>query len=130
MKSILLVEDHADIRRLVRMTLEFEDCEIHEAADAVTGLDMARSLRPHVVLLDVMMPGTIDGLGMCRELKADARTRHIPVVFLSARGSAADRQAGLDAGAAAYLVKPFSPMEMLELLGRLGAPFRATGEGS
>ena len=130
MKSILLVEDHADIPRLVRMTLELEDYEIHEAADAVTGLDMARSLRPHVVLLDVMMPGTIDGLGMCRELKADARTRHIPVVFLSARGSAADRQAGLDAGAAAYLVKPFSPMEMLELLGRLGAPFRATGEGS
>ena len=129
MKSILLVEDHADIRRLVRMTLEFEDCEIHEAADAVTGLDMARALRPHVVLLDVMMPGALDGLGMCRELKADERTRHIPVVFLSARGSASDRQAGLDAGAAAYLVKPFSPMEMLELLGRLGQTFRATGEG-
>ena len=120
MKSILLVEDHADIRRLVRMTLEFEDCQIHEAADAVKGLELARTVRPHVVLLDVMMPGPINGLDMCRALKQDDATRHIPVVFLSARGSSADRQAGLAAGAAAYLVKPFSPMEMLELLGRLG----------
>lgn len=121
MKTILLVEDHVDIRRLVRMTLEFEDCEIHEAPDAVEGLALARELRPDVVLLDVMMPGPIDGLEMCRELKADDSTRDIPVVFLSARGSSADRQAGLSAGASAYLVKPFSPMEMLELLGRLGA---------
>ena len=56
MKKILIVEDHADIRRLIRMTLEFEECEIHEAPDAATGWDMARELQPDLVLLDVMMP--------------------------------------------------------------------------
>ena len=118
MKRILLVEDHVDIRRLVRLTLEFEDFEILEASDAADGLEIARRLRPDLVLLDVMMPGPINGLDMCRAMKADASTRHIPVIFLSARGTEADRRNGMDAGAVAYLVKPFSPMELLELLGR------------
>ncbi len=116
MKKILLVEDHADIRRLIRMTLEFEDCEIHEAPDATAGWALARQLKPDLVLLDVMMPGALDGLGLCRALKADAQLRHVPVVVLSARGSAADREAGLQAGANAYLVKPFSPMQLLEMM--------------
>ena len=119
MKKILIVEDHADIRRLIRMTLEFEDCEIHEAADAPTGWDMVRELMPDVVLLDVMMPGALDGLDLCRAMKTDARLRQVPVIVLSARGGSADREAGLQAGADAYLVKPFSPMQLLELLGTL-----------
>jgi DNA-binding response OmpR family regulator len=119
MKKILIVEDHADIRRLIRMTLEFEDCEIHEAADAPAGWDLVRELRPDVVLLDIMMPGALDGLDLCRAMKADAQLRQVPVIVLSARGSSADREAGLQAGADAYLVKPFSPMQLLELLGTL-----------
>jgi len=119
MKKILIVEDHADIRRLIRMTLEFEDCEIHEAPDAPSGWDLVRELLPDVVLLDVMMPGALDGLDLCRAIKADARLRMTPVIVLSARGSSADREAGLQAGADAYLVKPFSPMQLLELLGTL-----------
>jgi DNA-binding response OmpR family regulator len=71
------------------------------------------------VLLDVMMPGTMDGLALCRALRADPALAKVPVVMLSARGTAADRQAGLDAGANAYLVKPFSPMQLLELSGSL-----------
>ena len=119
MKKILIVEDHADIRRLIRMTLEFEECEIHEAPDAHTGWDMVRELMPDVVLLDVMMPGALDGLDLCRAMKADARLRQVPVIVLSARGGSADREAGLQAGADAYLVKPFSPMQLLELLSTL-----------
>ena len=119
MQKILIVEDHADIRRLIRMTLEFEAFDIHEAADAQTGWDMARALRPDVLLLDVMMPGPINGLDLCRAVKADPALAGVPVVMLSARGSSTDREAGIAAGADAYLVKPFSPMQLLELIGTL-----------
>ncbi len=121
MKKILIVEDHADIRRLIRLTLEFEDCEIHEAPNAAAGLEAARRLRPDLVLMDVMMPGALGGLDLCRALRADPALADTPVVMLSARGSSADREAGLAAGADAYLVKPFSPMQLLDLVGKLGA---------
>jgi DNA-binding response OmpR family regulator len=116
MKKILIVEDHADIRRLVRMTLEFEDCEIHEAADAQAGWDQARRVCPDIVLLDVMMPGPMSGLDLCRALRADPQLRGARIVMLTAMGSSMDRDAGLRAGADAYLVKPFSPMQLLDML--------------
>lgn len=116
MKTVLIVEDHADIRRLIRMTLEFEDCQIHEAGDAEAGLLAVRQLRPDVVFLDVMMPGERNGLALCREIKSDPALAGVKVLLLSARGSSADRDAGLQAGADAYVVKPFSPMELLALL--------------
>lgn len=123
MRKILIVEDHADIRRLIRITLEFEPVEIHEVADADAGLQAARALRPDLVLLDVMTPGRLSGLDLCRELRADPLLRQVPVVMLSARGQASDRQAGLEAGANAYLVKPFSPMQLLDLASSLiGTP--------
>jgi DNA-binding response OmpR family regulator len=117
MSLILIVEDHADIRRLVRLTLEFEDCQVHEAADALTGWEMVRALRPDLVLLDVMMPGAVNGLDLCTAIKGDAQLHRTRVIMLSARGTSADREAGLRAGADAYLVKPFSPMQLLELIG-------------
>lgn len=117
--KILLVEDHADIRRLIRMTLEFEPVEIHEAADGATGLALAQALQPDLVLLDLMMPGAMDGLALCRALRADPALARVPVVVLSARGHASDRQATHEAGADAHLVKPFSPMQLLELTGSL-----------
>lgn len=120
--KILIVEDHADIRRLIRMTLEVEACEILEAADARDGWSLARSERPDLVLLDVMMPGDINGLDLCLALKVDPRLDRTKVVMLSARGASADRDAGLRSGADAYLVKPFSPMELLALIGDLGVP--------
>lgn len=116
MKSVLIVEDHADIRRLIRMTLEFEECTIHEAEDADAGLTKVCAERPDVVFLDVMMPGERNGLDLCRAIKADPTLGDVKVVILSARGTSADREAGMCAGADAYLVKPFSPMELLALL--------------
>jgi DNA-binding response OmpR family regulator len=118
MTHILLVEDHADIRRLVRMTLEFEPCTIDEAGCATDAWELAHARRPDLVLLDVMMPGPLDGRDLCRALKADPRLGDVPVVMLSACGSAAEREAGRAAGADDYLVKPFSPMQLLELLSR------------
>ena len=116
MKKILIVEDHTDIRRLIRMTLEFEDCEIFEASDALAGWDLALSVKPDVVLLDVMMPGQVSGLNLCEALKAEPAFARTAVIMLSARGSSSDREAGFAAGADAYLVKPFSPMELLTLV--------------
>jgi DNA-binding response OmpR family regulator len=120
--KILIVEDHADIRRLIRMTLEVEACEILEAADAQTGWNIAQIERPDLVLLDVMMPGEINGLDLCLALKVDPLFDSTKVVMLSARGASADRDAGLRSGADAYMVKPFSPMELLALIDDIGVP--------
>ncbi len=118
-KTVLIVDDHADIRRLIRMTLEFEDYQIHEAADGESALQLAAALRPDVVLLDVMMPGALDGLEVCARLKADPRFAGMQVILLSARGQARDREAGLRAGADSYMVKPFSPLQLIDHLASL-----------
>jgi DNA-binding response OmpR family regulator len=118
---ILIVEDQADICKLIRMTLEFGDFEIHEAHDGETGLNMARAIKPHVMLLDVMMPGLLDGYQVCSRIKQDADLRQIQVVMLTARGQATDLEAGAAAGADAYLVKPFSPLELIERVETMAA---------
>jgi two-component system, OmpR family, phosphate regulon response regulator PhoB len=122
MTRILIVEDHADIRRLIRMTLEFAGihAEVTEATNGTEGLDAARRTRPDVVLTDLMMPGGPDGLALCRHLKADPDTRGATVVMITAKGQAADRRAGLEAGVQAYLIKPFSPLELIQTLDELG----------
>jgi two-component system, OmpR family, phosphate regulon response regulator PhoB len=119
MKRVLIVEDQADIRKLIRMTLEFEDYEIHEAGDGSEGLSAAQALRPDIVLLDVMMPGELDGLQVCQRIKADPTLHSARVVLLTARGQQRDREAGESAGADDYLVKPFSPLQLIETMERL-----------
>ncbi len=122
MTRVLIVEDQADIRMLIRMTLEFEPYEIHEAASGDEGLALACALRPDLMLLDVMMPGRLDGLQVCarvRQLPELAATR---VVLLTARGQSQDLEAGNRAGADAYLIKPFSPLQLVETLERLLGP--------
>jgi len=111
---ILIVEDQPDICKLIRMTLEFGDFEIHEANDGETGLNMARAIKPAIMLLDVMMPGLLDGYQVCTRIKQDPALQTIQVVMLTARGQASDMAAGEAAGADAYLVKPFSPLELIE----------------
>lgn len=120
-KRILIVEDHADIRKLVRLTLEFEDYEIHEAANADEGLEAVRRLRPDLLLLDVMMPGKLNGLDLCRLVKTDLSLGRPQVVLLTARGQSQDVEAGMNAGADAYLLKPFSPLKLIETIDTLGA---------
>jgi two-component system, OmpR family, phosphate regulon response regulator PhoB len=119
MKRILIVEDQPDIRKLIRMTLEFEPYDVHEASDGVNGLRLAGDVRPDLMLLDVMMPGELDGLQVCKRIKADAELRGIRVVLLTARGQARDLEAGREAGADEYLVKPFSPLQLIETIERL-----------
>ncbi|NRT57984.1 DNA-binding response OmpR family regulator [Leptothrix sp. C29] len=123
-RRILIVEDQIDIRRFIRMTLEMGEHELHEAADGESALAQAQALRPDLVLLDVMMPGALDGLEVCRRLRADPRHAGLKVLLLSARGRSEDLEAGRQAGADACLVKPFSP---IDLLGRVEAMLEAGG---
>jgi two-component system phosphate regulon response regulator PhoB len=121
-KKLLIVEDQSDIRRLLKQTLEQSEFEIIEARDGSTGLALARSQQPDVVLLDIMMPGELDGLEVCRRLKQDPLTSAAKVVFISARGHRHDMLIGRDAGADDYLIKPFSPLRLIEVVEALMAP--------
>lgn len=119
MKKVLIVEDQADIRELIRVTLEFEHYEIHEAANGTDGLTAAQRLKPDLILLDVMMPGGLDGIEVCKRVRASADLRRTKVVMLTAKTQPADRAAGLAAGADEYLLKPFSPLDLTKLVAKM-----------
>lgn len=118
-KKILIVEDQEEIRELIRVTLEFDDYEIQEAPNGDEGLRKAASFCPDLVLLDVMMPGGLNGLQVCQRIKSDAALKRTKVILLTARGQESDRQAGLQAGADEYLIKPFSPLELMKVIGKV-----------
>jgi DNA-binding response OmpR family regulator len=115
MTRVLVIDDEAPIRLLCRVNLEAEKMEVLEAADGPSGLEKARSERPDVVLLDVMMPG-LDGWRVAEELLDDGRTRAIPIIFLTARAELRDRARGLDLGGLDYVTKPFNPVELAPLI--------------
>jgi DNA-binding response OmpR family regulator len=115
---VLIIDDEAPIRLLCRVNLEAEKMEVLEAEDGPSGLALARSERPDVVLLDVMMPG-LDGWGVAEELLDDRETADIPIVFLTARAEFRDRARGLDLGGVDYITKPFNPVELAPLVRRL-----------
>ncbi|MGH2653525.1 MAG: response regulator transcription factor [Actinomycetota bacterium] len=112
-RKILVVEDHPTVREVLRTLLGMEDYEVAVAPNGEAGLALAEVLRPDVVILDVMMPG-LNGYEVCRAIKARAeRTR----IMVTARSSEEDERAGREAGADAYLRKPFSPLDILEAVG-------------
>jgi len=119
--NLLIVDDQPDIRKLIRMTLEFEGYQLAEAQDGSEALRMARSSRPEFVLLDVMMPGELDGFQVCERIRADTALADTMVVMLTARGQQSDLERGRKAGAHAYLTKPFSPLELIDTIERLAA---------
>jgi DNA-binding response OmpR family regulator len=119
MKRVLIVEDQAEIRKLIRMTLEPEPYEIHEAANGADGLRLASEVQPDLIVLDVMMPGDLDGLQVCARVRAQPQLAGTRVVLLTARGHTRDHDAGRLAGADEYLVKPVSPLQLIETIERL-----------
>jgi DNA-binding response OmpR family regulator len=110
--TVLLVEDERDIADLVRHHLERDGMRCVTASDGATALRLARAARPDLVILDLMLPG-IDGLEVCRQLRAEPVTRRLPVIMLTARSDEVDRVVGLELGADDYVVKPFSPRELV-----------------
>ena len=111
MKKILLVDDHADIRRLIRITLG-KSFDILEAEDGDGALEIVRQQRPDLVVLDIMMPGNLDGLQVLDSIRADPQLAGTRVIMVSARGQARDYDEGMQRGATAYFVKPFSPLQL------------------
>ena len=107
-ETVLVVDDERDILELVQYNLDKEGYQVTAVATGEDALLAARSKLPDVVVLDLMLPG-VDGLEVCRRLKADPKTRGIPIVMLTAKGDDADVVAGLELGAADYITKPFSP---------------------
>jgi DNA-binding response OmpR family regulator len=120
MDRILVIEDDRDIARLLSMALAMEHFIPTVAHDGQSGLREAQRLVPSLILLDLMLP-VLDGWEVCRRLRADSRTRRIPIIMLSARAEEQDRVAGLDLGADDYVAKPFSTRE---LMARVRAVFR------
>jgi two-component system, OmpR family, phosphate regulon response regulator PhoB len=108
----LIAEDDRDIRELVAAKLRSSGYTVIAVADGTEALAQLREQRPDVALLDVMMPG-ISGLDIITELRADPRTASIPVILLSARSQEFDVENGIAIGAADYVVKPFSPRELV-----------------
>lgn len=112
MPPVLVVDDHPVMRRLLCVTLE-NDYEVLEAADGISALKSIRLHHPQVVLLDVMMPGAMDGLQVLDAIKGDPLTSDILVAIVSARGQMADAEDARQRGADAYFIKPFSPQQVL-----------------
>ncbi len=112
---MLVVDDERPIRMLCRVNLGASGMDVLEASDGAEGLELARRELPDLVLLDVMMPG-LDGWRVAQELTRDPRTREIPIVFLTARADLADRKRGALLGGVGYIVKPFDPVGIGELV--------------
>jgi len=112
MSTILIVEDHSDIRRLIRWALDFEGHQIHEAANGAQGLLSAGVVRPDLMIVDMMMPGEMNGLELTAKLRADPVLGQVGIIMLTARAQSSDREAALAAGVDAFLVKPFSPLAL------------------
>lgn len=122
--GILIIEDDRDIVRMLEYNLKRESFRTLSARDGETGLMMAKSEMPDLVLLDLMLPG-IDGLEVCRAMKADRKMARIPVIMLTAKGQESDKIVGLELGADDYMTKPFSPKE---LIARVKAVLRRSKE--
>jgi CheY-like chemotaxis protein len=113
--KILVVEDHADIRRLVRWALEDSGHILYEAPNGALGLELARTVHPDLVYLDVMMPGELDGIEVCAQIRKDPALAQTLVVMLTADAAQQTKAKSLAAGANFFLSKPFSPAKLLEL---------------
>jgi CheY-like chemotaxis protein len=121
MKKILIVDDLEEIRNLVEVTLYSEDFEIFQAKSGEEAVEIAKLKKPDLIIMDIMMPGDLDGLEATRIVKNDPETGNSRIVLLTAKGQQDDLEEGFKAGADDYFVKPFSPLELInkveEILG-------------
>lgn len=112
-KKILLVEDEKDMAYAVTLQLEAKGYEVITASDGREGLDMARTKKPDLIILDLMLP-KIDGYKVCRMLKFDDKYMKIPIILFTSRAQGSDKKTGKEVGADAYITKPFEPSVLLD----------------
>jgi CheY-like chemotaxis protein len=116
---VLIVDDHADLRKLIALTLGSTDYELVEAVDGPSALEEVRRQAPDLILLDLMLPGGIDGIEICRRVRADPRCAQTRVVLLTAADQALQRERAKEVGVDSYLPKPFSPLELRQLVAKV-----------
>lgn len=130
MTRVLVIEDESDLAEVLQYNLAAAGFDVTVAGRGKEGLRLAGQSPPDLVLLDLMLPD-VPGTDVCRTLKADARTRHVPVIMLTAKGEEIDRVVGFEIGAEDYVVKPFSVRELLlrvqAVLRRAAAPRTEAG---
>ena len=124
-RKILVVDDERHIVRLVQVNLEKVGYQVLTAYDGVEALEQVAKEKPDMVILDVMMP-RMDGFEVLKKLQADAKTRDIPVIMLTAKAQDADIFRGWSSGVSSYLTKPFNPRELLTFVERI---FQSLDEG-
>jgi len=122
MKKILIVDDRQEVRELVEVTLRSNEYQSFQAESGEKAIQIAKAEKPDLIIMDVMMPGGMDGLETTRILKNDPETSKSIIIMLTAKGQLLDKEEGFKAGADDYFVKPFSPLDLLkkvdDVLGR------------
>ena len=113
MKKILIVDDQIEVRELVEITLRSGDYKILQAKNAQEAVEIAEAEKPDLVIMDIMMPGDMDGLQATRILKESPQTKDTKIIMLTAKGQKTDFDEGIRAGADGYFVKPFSPLDLI-----------------
>ncbi len=116
MKKILIVDDQTEVRRLLLATLKKGDYHFIQASSGEEAIKKARDEKPDLIFMDLMMPGLVDGLEATKVLREDPDTRNSIIFLLTAKGQHMDKLKGVEAGADAYIVKPFSPSELNSLV--------------
>ena len=113
MAKILIAEDERDIRDLITFTLRFAGHDVTAASNGAEAVEQVKKVMPDLIMLDVRMP-KMSGYEACEQIKSQEATKHIPVVFLSAKGQDAEVRAGMEVGATDYILKPFAPDKLTE----------------
>jgi CheY-like chemotaxis protein len=114
MKKILIVDDQLEVRELVKVTLTSDDYEILQAENGHDAVEITIRERPEVILMDIMMPGGIDGLEATKIIKSNPDTKDLTIIMLTAKGQKMDYEKGFQTGADDYFIKPFSPLELIK----------------
>jgi DNA-binding response OmpR family regulator len=112
MAKILVVDDEADYRHLVRLALESEHFEVHEAENGAAALDRIPALKPDLIILDISMPG-IDGYTVCNNVRKNPLFRTVPIIMLTVLKNPTSQVKGLNSGSDHYMIKPFEPDELI-----------------
>jgi len=114
MKKILVVDDKPEIRELVEITLKSDNYRILQAENGDDAVKIAKSEKPDLIIMDIMMPGKLDGYDATRIIKNEPKTKDCKIIILSAKGQEIDKKEGYNAGANDYFVKPFSPLDLIK----------------